>query len=49
VRQYDFAATNSRFRGSPGRQQRFVQGAPLIVSEVIAFIIGNQIDNRPLG
>jgi len=26
-----------------------VQGAPLIASEVIAFIVGNQIDNGPFG
>jgi len=26
-----------------------VQGAPLIACEVIAFIVGNQIDNGPFG
>src|SRR2546430_14135709 len=39
----------ARLGGSPGRCQRFVQGAPLLVSEVIAFIVANQIHNRPLG
>jgi len=26
-----------------------VQGAPLLAGEVIAFVVGNQIDNRTIG
>ena len=35
--------------GFPGCQKRFVQGAPLPARDVIAFVVGNQIDNRTLG
>jgi hypothetical protein len=34
---------------SPGRGQRVVQGPALVVREVITIVVGNQIDNRPLG
>lgn len=39
----------TRLGGFPGRGQSFVQGPPLLVGEVITFVICNQIDNRPLG
>ncbi|PYY03882.1 MAG: hypothetical protein DMG69_31710, partial [Acidobacteria bacterium] len=35
--------------GFPGCRQRFVQGAPLLAGEVIALVVGNQIDNRTIG
>jgi hypothetical protein len=34
---------------SPGHGQRVVQRATLVVREVITLVVGNQIDNRPLG
>jgi len=37
------------FCGFPGRRERFVQGMPFFVGEVITLIVGNQIDDRPLG
>jgi hypothetical protein len=38
----------TRLGGFPGCRKRFVQGSPLLVGEVITFVVGNQIDNRPL-
>jgi hypothetical protein len=32
----------------PRRRQRFVECATLVVGEVIAFVIGHQVDNCPL-
>lgn len=36
----------SRF---PGRGQRFVQGAALVVGQIIAFVVGDEINDRPFG
>ena len=35
--------------GFPGRGQRFVQSAALLVGEVIAFVVRDEVDNRSLG
>jgi hypothetical protein len=45
-RRWAKAASLNRF---PGGRQRFVQSAPLIFGEVIAFVDDHQVDNCPLG
>ena len=42
-------AASSRISAAARRLQRFMQSALLLISEVITFIVGNQIDNCPFG
>jgi hypothetical protein len=39
----------TRLGGSPRRGQRFVQSMALLVSEVITFVVRDEVDNRSLG
>jgi len=38
----------ARLSGFPGRGQRVVQSAALLVGEVIAFVVRDEVDNRSL-